>query len=293
MSNLFSMAQPGIDYTLKNASSGYASDEGYDYDSNGNIIGGYDQASGDYNDLPVVDLNKFEKNQNSKNSTNNLSNAAQLFGKYGSLLGLPLQGLAVGQANRAIKDEIKRLQGEKPEVVDYGTVSLQGYKPSLMDPTQALLEADQVARTNAYNSAQIGAGNLGTAMANKQISDLTALRNKAKTRKEYDNLNREIENRAAEYAAQVGNQGTLYNKELQRAGMDATSQAAANYENQLFKLRQAMGQNRASGLQAGAQGLGATAQNVNYNQQLLGTLGQLFSNPETLKMLAKYGTKTT
>jgi hypothetical protein len=85
----------------------------------------------------------------------------------------------------------------------------------------------------------------------------------------------------------------LYNKELQRAGMDASSLARANYQNQLFKLRQGMGQNRAYGLQAGATGLGATAQNVNYNQQLLGTLGQLFSNPETLKMLAQYGAKTT
>jgi hypothetical protein len=224
------------------------------------------------------------------------SKAAGLFGKYGSLLGIPLQLMGANRSNRAIDEEIKRLQGITPDTVDYGTITAETYKPETMDPTQALKEADQVAATNAYNVGQLGAGNLGSMLAHAGAQNIQALKNKADIRTKWDNINKDILNKAGIENATIKNEINRFNQLNRMKSMEDTAKNFANYQNQLFALKHARDLNKSGLFNTAAQSIAGTAQNVGGNRILLNTMGQLFSNPETLKMISGMfggGNKTT
>ena len=151
----------------------------------------------------------------------------------------------------------------------YDKQNFYNYKPTLLDPTAALRDADIQSNAGAYSLKEGSGGNAGNYLANRIALVGENTLNKANIRSQYANAN-----------AGISNQGQMYNIGNQYRTDDINAankgQALTNYYQTLGSL----GTNTASGMR--------DYKADQMDQQKMNMLPYMYTNPEFQKYWASY-----
>jgi len=145
-------------------------------------------------------------------------------------------------------------QGKK-----YDTQQEYKYNPTLLDPTASLRDADNIARTAAYDLADKASGHAGNYLTNRTALATSMLLNKDKIRREYANAN-----------AGISNEGQLTNIKGKYMVDDINAKNKGAALNQYYKSIERMGTNTAQA--------GKDNKATQMDQKTLDMMGSMFSN---------------
>lgn len=206
---------------------------------------------------------------------------------YNQIASYATLGLGALAKSYPMIQELRRLKKDTPETVAYNRIKYDDIAAKTVDPRAALAQAGQENRTTDYNMRQASAGNLGSYLSNMSAARLANARNKTNINYEYDKANAGIMNQAAQFNAANRLNTAQYNAAIGDKETDVNSQTRANYENQMFKLRQGLGDTAASALNtANTQYFGDKfTQNTNTQNEDL--YAALYTNPENRAIIDK------
>jgi hypothetical protein len=151
----------------------------------------------------------------------------------------------------------------------YDKQNMYTYKPTLLDPSAALRDADIQSNAGAYSLKEGSGGNAGNYLSNRIALAGNNTVNKASIRNQYDNENAQIQNRGQEF--NIGNQYRTDDINAQRKG-----QMLSNY----YQTLGSVGTNVASGMRD------YKADQI--DQQKMNMLPMMYSNPEFQKYWNSY-----
>lgn len=199
---------------------------------------------------------------------------------YNQIASYATLGLGALAKSYPMIQELRRLKKDTPETVAYNRIKYDDIAAKTVDPRAALAQAGQENRTTDYNMRQASAGNLGSYLSNMSAARLANARNKTNINYEYDKANAGIMNQAAQFNAANRLNTAQYNAAIGDKESDINSQTRANYENQMFKLRQGLGDTAASALNTANTQYFGDKFNQKTNQQNAAMYGSLYNTPE-------------
>lgn len=210
----------------------------------------YDEGGLEGEDDPGLGLN-FNAQDVGNATSANMSNQGQPF-DWKSALYQGAGTLVQSAGQLAYLQE----QGKK-----YDTQKMYNYKPTLLDPSSALRDADIQSNQGAYNLKEGSGGNAGNYLSNRIALAGQNTLNKASIRNQYDNENAQISNRGQEF--NIGNQ--YRTDDINAMNKSAAQSAYYNSINQL-------GRNTASGMR--------DYKTDQIQQQQMNMLPYMYNNPE-------------
>jgi hypothetical protein len=173
------------------------------------------------------------------------------------------------QLGFGLAQNIGQMSYLKEQGKNYDTQQFYDYKPSLLDPTMDLKDAQSQNNRAEYNVRGASGGNAGTYLSNRVALNAQNTMNKSRIHQAYANANSGIKNQAEQY--NIANKYATDDINARNKGA-----ALTNYYNTLGSV----GTNVAQGMKDNRM--------MNMDNESIQLMSEFYNSPEGQKMFAKY-----